>query len=102
MRCLNVSGSAASALERSDIVDRIGSEARQDLQDFARHNRPSERLRYSSLLLTLHTIFGVHCGMLAMLFCRQVPCCAGADDCVPDFGEFVRRELSVAGSASQN
>jgi len=94
-------GSALNSLERAEDVDRVGAEARQDLQDFAKHNRPAERLRYSSLLLTLHTVFGVHCGMLATLFCRHVPgfvTAAGAAGTM-DFAAYARMELSASSTA---
>lgn len=95
-------GSALNSLERAEDVDRVGAEARQDLQDFAKHNRPGERLRYSSLLLTLHTVFGVHCGMLATLFCRHVPgfvTAAGAAGTL-DFAAYARMELSTASATA--
>ena len=83
-------GSSCGSLQQADTVERLASEARQDLQDLARHHRPSERLRYSNLLLTLHTVFGVHCGMLAALFCRQLP---GFTGCQTDFDLYAEREL---------
>lgn len=59
-------------MERSDLVDVVYSEARQDLQDLVQHSHPTEKLRYSTLLLSLHTLFGIHCGMLQALFCRHL------------------------------
>ena len=95
LHCFVSTGSSTAVLERADVVDRIGTEARQDLQDFAVHHRPLERLRYSSLLLTLHTVFGIHCGQLSRLFCHQLPGfnspSFGASP--SDFSAFVRREL---------
>lgn len=51
---------------------RINSVARQDLQECVLRNHPSERLRYSTLLLSLHTLFGIHCDMLRSLFCQHL------------------------------
>jgi hypothetical protein len=90
---------SAGSLERPDIAERLGAEARQDLQKLAHHYRPSERMRYSALLLTLHTLYGVHCGMLASLFCRQLLGSAEGSGNVGDFfGEYVRRELYPSSS----
>ena len=63
---------AGGGMQRVDIVERTNSEARQDLQDFVQHSQPNEKLRYSTLLLTLHTVFGINCGMLQALFCKQL------------------------------
>lgn len=59
-------------LERSDLIEIVYSEARQDLQDLVQHSHPNEKLRYSALLLLLHTLFGIHCGMLHGLFCQHL------------------------------
>ena len=83
-------GSSCGSLQQTDTIERLVTEARQDLQDLAKHYRPSERLRYSNLLLTLHTVFGIHCGMLAALFCQQLPGFTGNQT---DFEVYARREL---------
>jgi len=93
MYLLCVCVGSAGSLERPDIAERLGAEARQDLQKLAQHYRPSERMRYSALLLTLHTLYGVHCGMLASLFCRQLLGSSGSSSVGDFFGEYVRREL---------
>jgi len=83
-------GSSCGSLQQPDTIERLATEARQDLQDLAKHHRPSERLRYSNLLLTLHTVFGIHCGMLSALFCRQLPGFTGSQT---DFEVYAGREL---------
>jgi hypothetical protein len=94
MFTLSLYSGSAGSLERPDVAERLGAEARQDLQKLAQHYRPSERMRYSALLLTLHTLYGVHCGMLASLFCRQLLGGSSGSSAGDFFGEYVRRELS--------
>lgn len=69
------------------------SEARQDLQDLVQHNHPTEKLRYSTLLLSLHTLFGIHCGMLQTLFCKHLTDNGG-------IGAFINDALNAAAAAS--
>ena len=61
----------AATLERGDVADAVNTEARQRLQDVVQRSHPAEKLRYSTLLLALHTLFGIHCGMLQTLFFRH-------------------------------
>jgi len=61
----------AATLERGDMADAVNTEARQRLQDVVQRSHPAEKLRYSTLLLALHTLFGIHCGMLQTLFFRH-------------------------------
>lgn len=77
-------------LERADLADAINTEARQRLQDVVQRSRPAEKLRYSTLLLALHTLFGIHCGMLQALLFRPLPNAA-------TFDEFVWRAMTSAG-----
>lgn len=94
-RAFSLYSGSAGSLERPEVAERLGAEARQDLQKLAQHYRPSERMRYSALLLTLHTLYGVHCGMLASLFCRQLLGGGNSGGGIGDFfGDYVRRELS--------
>ena len=51
---------------------RVNTVARQDLQECVLRSHPNERLRYSTLLLSLHTLFGIHCDMLRSLFCQHL------------------------------
>ena len=76
-------------LEMSDHVNKVNSEARQDLQDLVKHQHPDEKLRYSTLLLTLHTLFGIHGGLLQSLFCQHLTQCGGGLDA------FVRYKLET-------
>jgi len=87
-------GSSCGSLQQADTIERLATEARQDLQDLAKHHWPTERLRYSNLLLTLHTVFGIHSGMLVALFCRQLPGFTGSQI---DFEFYARRELQSIG-----
>ena len=59
-------------MENVDFVERISSSARQMLQDYVARTRPGDKLRYSHLLLCLHSLFGVNCGMVQTLFCKHV------------------------------
>jgi len=76
----------AATMERGDVADAVNTEARQRLQEVVQRSRPSEKLRYSTLLLALHTLFGIHCGMLQTLFFRPVQHAASIE-------EFVTRAL---------
>ena len=72
----------AATLERADVADAVNTEARQRLQDVVQRSHPSEKLRYSTLLLALHTLFGIHCGMLQKLFFSPVHRAASIDEFV--------------------
>lgn len=72
MRLITLFHTGTGTLERSELADVVYSEARQDLQDLVQHSHPEEKLRYSTLLLSLHTLFGIHCGMLQTLFCQHL------------------------------
>jgi len=61
--------SSSHSLVTSSITARMYSEARQDLQELVQHHHPHQTQRYVTLLLTLHTLFGVNCAMLEALFC---------------------------------
>jgi len=58
----------AATLERGDVADLINTEARQRLREVVQQSHPTEKLRYSTLLLALHTLFGINCSMLQTLF----------------------------------
>lgn len=72
MKLITLFHSGIGSVDCTRVANRINSSARQDLQDLVSHLNPSEKLRYSSLLLSLHTLFGVHCGMLRSLFCQHL------------------------------
>jgi hypothetical protein len=88
MRLITLFHAGSTAVESAELVARIYSEARQDLQDLSLHQHPTERLRYSTLLLTLHTLFGINCAMLQALFCAPV---IGTEP--SGFRDYVTREL---------
>lgn len=92
MRMIALFQLGAATLERGDVADAINTEARQRLQDVVQRSHPSEKLRYSTLLLALHTLFGIHCGMLQSLFFSPVQRAANID-------ELVRNALGVETSA---
>lgn len=93
MRMITLFHTGAGTLERSHLADQMYSEARQDLQDLVQHNHPTEKLRYSTLLLSLHTLFGIHCGMLQTLFCKHLTDNGG-------IGAFINDALNAAAAAS--
>jgi len=72
----------AATLERGDVADMVNTEARQRLKEVVQRSHPSEKLRYSTLLLALHTLFGVNCGMLQTLFFRPMHRAANIDEFV--------------------
>jgi len=82
-------------LERTNLVDQVNTDARQRLQDLIQRTHSAEKLRYSNVLLLLHTLFGIHCGMLQSLFFRPTPNAAG-------FDEFVWNALKAAESVSSD
>lgn len=85
--CLYIPGSAK--LTRCDLADAMHAEARQRLADYIHRTRPSEKLRYSNILLALRTLFGINCAMLQTLFYRPSPGAAS-------FNEFVCNALNAA------
>ena len=72
----------AATLERGDVADLVNTEARQRLREVVQRSHPSEKLRYSTLLLNLHTLFGINCGMLQTLFFRPMHRAANIDEFV--------------------
>lgn len=70
-------------LENADYVDDVNTYIRDDLQVHIRQSRPSEKLRYSNILLCLHTLFGINCKVVDTLFC--MPRANGLETC-----EFLR------------
>jgi hypothetical protein len=82
MRMITLFQLGAGTLDRADLADAVNTEARQRLQEAVHRSHPSEKLRYSTLLLTLHTLFGIHCGMLQALLYRASPKAASIDEFV--------------------
>lgn len=68
-------------MNESKLVAKQHNEAQQDLQSLSIHKFPSDRLRYSKLLLTIYTLFGVdsilvESGLVAeLLSYGHVLCC---------------------------
>ena len=89
-----------SGLENSIFVDNIGSKARQALQDHVRRSCPDDKLRYSDLLLYLHTLFGVNCGMVQTLFCAHVAKNSDIDGHVRNM--VLRRDSPVEAEDNEN
>jgi len=69
----------ANKLERGDDVANLNTAARQDLQEIITDSHPNDKLRYSRLLLALHTVFGVNCTMLESLFCAPLNLAGGLE-----------------------
>jgi hypothetical protein len=61
-----------TGVENPQYIESISSYVRQSLQDHIRATRPSERLRYSHILLALPTLFGVNTKMVEKLFCKHI------------------------------
>jgi len=79
MRWIILFHSGANRLERSDVVAGLNTAARQDLQEIITDSHPTDKLRYSKLLLALHTVFGVNCAMLESLFCAPLNLAGGLE-----------------------
>lgn len=77
---------------RSDLAKKISSEAVQDLHALVGHLHGNDKLRYSRLLLTLYTLFGINGSMVEALFCSQISSLGG-------IGAFVEHELRSASSS---
>jgi len=82
-----------SSLEASEAAERIHSEARQDLQEVVQHSHPEEKLRYITLLLTLHTLFSVNTAMLKVMFCDPIISSCGTGPGSGGLEGFIRRKL---------
>lgn len=61
--------SGYDGLENGDYIDDVNTYIRDDLQVHIRNSRPNEKLRYSNILLCLHTLFGINCQVVDNLFC---------------------------------
>ena len=85
----------AATLERGDVADLVNTEARHRLQEVVQRSHPSEKLRYSMLLLALHTLFGINCAMLQTLFFRPMPQASGSID------QFVWNALKAAQTSTR-
>lgn len=72
MRVMTLFHTGSHPLENSAAVERANAEAQQCLQSFIQQSYPNERLRYSKLLLTIYTLFGINCPMLEALFCHHL------------------------------
>jgi hypothetical protein len=60
----------ASSNDTADIAERANAAARRDLQRLVEQTHADDPLRrYSALLMTFHTLFSIHSGMLQSLFC---------------------------------
>lgn len=68
--CEFVTGSRM--LENVSLVEKANADGQQNLQSLVQHYYPDDRLRYSKLLLSLYTLFGINCNMLESLFCRHL------------------------------
>lgn len=79
MRWIVLFHAGANKLEQGDVVSNLNTAARQDLQEIITDSHPNDKLRYSKLLLTLHTVFGVNCGMLESLFCAPLQLAGGLE-----------------------
>lgn len=64
--------SGSRMLENVSLVEKANAEAQQHLQSLVQNCYPDDRLRYSKLLLSLYTLFGINCNMLESLFCRHL------------------------------
>jgi hypothetical protein len=71
-----------TAVDRADVADAINAEARQRLSELVQRSQPTEKLRYSTLLLALHTLFGVNTAMIQTLLYRPSAPAASIDDFV--------------------
>lgn len=69
-----------SEIENTDFVDKVSNYVRQSLQDHIKETHTSEKLRYSNILLCLHTLYGVNCKMVQSLFCKQQVKSSDMDD----------------------
>ena len=77
------------------MADAVNTEARQRLKDVVQRSHPTEKLRYSTLLLALHTLFGINCAMLQKLFFSPMHRASNID-------EFVSNALGGQTSAASD
>ena len=59
-------------VENSEYIDSVNSLVRQSLQKYILSVHPTNKMRYSQLLLTLPALFGINCKMMENLFCRHI------------------------------
>ena len=69
--CL-VTFTGSRMLENASLVEKNNADAQQNLQSLVQYCYPDDRLRYSKLLLSLYTLFGINCNMLESLFCQHL------------------------------
>jgi len=61
-----------SGVESLQYIDAINSCIRQSLQDHIRTTRPTDKLRYSQLLMCLPSLYSVNTKMMEKLFCKHI------------------------------
>lgn len=59
-------------LDQPDVVEEVNGSARQSLQDHVMQTRPTEKMRYSSILLCLHALCAVNSITMETLFCQHL------------------------------
>jgi hypothetical protein len=62
-------------MANADFVDKVSTYVRQSLQDHLARSRPTpgeSMRRYSTLLLSIHMLYGINCKMVENLFCQHI------------------------------
>jgi len=62
----------ASGLEHGEFVDSVFSSARAALQEHLKASKPSDRMRYSHILMLLPPLFSTNSRMMENLFCKHI------------------------------
>ena len=81
-------------VEDAGYVDHVNTFVRRALRDHIATRYPSEKLRYSSLLLCLPGLFAINGRVVEALFCRQVV--SDCDDTESLLKELLTRDSSAS------
>lgn len=58
--------------DNPSYIDSVNGFARQALQEHISNTRPTEKMRYSQILLCLPSLYGINCKVVENLFCRHI------------------------------
>ena len=59
-------------LQDAKLVEETNNQARQTLQKHVQDMKPTEKLRYSNILLRLHALPSINNQMIENLFCKHI------------------------------
>lgn len=62
----------SSGIVNKSLIEEMSTLVRHQLQVHVKEHKPYEKMRYSSILLLLHTLSGISTQMVQNLFCKHI------------------------------